>query len=149
MKLTTNDEENDQKSKEKWTRGDSRGILTDLERKNLEQGTVNRHQRLNIKTKTLKAIDDLSLILSTHTEPFDVRPFSDIEPLYDLNGLESYLKDLIFILYRLHERRLTLERRKKKTKGRATSKQVWKVVNRTLKGAKIETNKKCKKGGSP
>lgn len=136
MKLTTNDGENDQKSTKKWARGDSRGILTDLERKSLEQGTVNRHQRHNIEIKTWKAIDDLSVILSTHLKPFDVRPFIDITFPYDLNELDNYIKDLIQIQYKLNYYRLVQERKDKGIKRKVSSKEVWKIVNKTLKEAK-------------
>lgn len=136
MKLTTNDGENDQKSTNKWVRGDSRGILTDLERRNLKLGTIGRHQRHNIERKTLKAIDDLSLILSTHTEPFDVRPFVNVGFGYDLSALDSYIQALILIQYKLHYQRLTIERKEKGVKRKVSSKDVWKIVNKTLKDAK-------------
>jgi hypothetical protein len=120
----------------KWVRGDSRGILTDLERKNLEQGTLDRHQRLNIKTKTLKAIYDLSLILSSQIKPIDVRPFIDTTFSYDLNALDKYIKELVLIQYKLHYYRIIQDRKAKGIKRKVSSKDVWKIVNKTLKDAK-------------
>lgn len=122
--------------KKKWVRGDSRGILTDLERRSLEQGTLDRHQRLSIKSKTFKAIDDLSLILSSQIKPIDVRPFIDTTFSYDLNALDHYIKNLILIQYKLHYHRLIQDRKTKGTKRKVSSKDVWKIVNKTLKDAK-------------
>jgi hypothetical protein len=136
MKLTTNDGENDQRSTKKWARGDSRGILTDLERKRLEQGTVSRHQRYNIETKARKAVDDLSLIFSTHLKPFDVRPFTNLTSSYNLNGLDGYIQDLILIQYKLHYQRLERDRKAKGVKRKVQRKEVLKIINKTIRDAK-------------
>jgi hypothetical protein len=122
--------------KKKWVRGDSRGILTELERKSLEQGTVNRHQAFNIEWKTRKAVDDFSLILTTNYKPFNYKKLSDVPFGFNLTALEQYIQDLIKILYECHHMKLTMERRAKGTKLKVQPKEVWKIVNKTLKDAK-------------
>jgi len=117
-------------------KGNGRGILTPLERQKLENGTVDRHSRYNIEAKTRKAVDDLSLILTTNPKPFDVRPFVDVTSGYDLDALDSYIQDLILIQYRSHYQRLVMQRTANGTKRKVSSKQVWKIVNRTIKEAK-------------
>jgi hypothetical protein len=137
MKLITNDGENDQKSERKWARGDSRGILTERERESLEQGTVNRHQAFNIEWKTRKAVDDFSLILTTECKPFNFnKKLYGIPFGFNFTAFEQYIQDLIQILYRMQYIRLLNQRKEKGIKRKVQSKEVWKIVNKTLKDAK-------------
>jgi hypothetical protein len=136
MKLTTNDGENALNGKNHWSRGNGRGILTPLERQKLENGVLDRHARCNIKIKTIKAIEDLSLILSTSLDPFDARPFIGIEFGNILDALDRYIKELILIQYKLHYKMLAKERKTKGIKRKVSSKEVWKIVNKTLREAK-------------
>jgi hypothetical protein len=150
MKLTTKPIENDKKIKRQWTRYDSRGILTPLEERKLKDGTwkYDRHLRLKIKLKTLKALYyDLPLVLNT-LKPID---FIDYQlGIFDFDVSNSstkrFIKALLFNCYKMTQYAMMRERRKTKRKVKVAFREVWRAINKTIKEAKKEIEPKYKDG---
>jgi hypothetical protein len=147
MKLTTKSIENDKKSKRKWTRYNARSILTPLEERKLKNGTwkYDRHLRLQIKVKTMKALyNDLPIVLNT-LKPKD---FVDYALTYSVDAAipptERFIKALLFYYYRMKKYTMMSERNKAKRKVKVAPRQVWQVVNKTIKDAKKEAEAKYK-----
>jgi hypothetical protein len=120
----------------KWTRNDSRGILTERERRCLEaERHLDRHTAHVVGLKTDKAIiDDLPLLLR---KPLSLNR-GDYHDETTIPILEAYFKSLVAVLYRFHEYRLMKIRHKKGLKLKVASREVWKAINKTLKEVKNE-----------
>jgi hypothetical protein len=137
-KLTTKSIGNKQNLK--WTRRNTRGILTPNEKKLLENGywVYDRHAKLKIKLKTRKAMNDLALILA-NMKPNDF--LCDGAPHLDIKATRNVLKTLLIYYYGLEEREHMRQRTAKKTKRKVAFNDVWEPIQELIRETKIEIQK--------
>jgi hypothetical protein len=124
--------------------------LTVKERNDLEKGVrLSKGEKHMIELKTMKAVADLSLVLSKlspFTKPsYWMNPYGFEAEDYDvaghnnyagINNLERYMYQLTYALFQLHNGRLTEQRKKNKVKAKISQREVWKAVNKSLKKIK-------------
>jgi hypothetical protein len=134
-KLTTKSIGNAQNTK--WTRYDSRGILTPREKKILKNGSwhYDRTAKLKIKLKTRKAMNDLALILP-NMKPSDFLSIG--APHLDIKVTRDVLKTLLIYYYGLEEREHIRQRTAKKTKRKVAFRDAWKPIMELIRETKIE-----------
>jgi hypothetical protein len=124
----------------KWTRHDSRGILTPREREILKNGNwvVDRHAKLKIRLKTLKAVNDLELIFAK-MKPIDF--ISADMSYFDTKITRAFLKRLLIYYCVLEERNCVRERIAKNVKRQVAFRDVWKQVKELIRETKTEIQK--------
>jgi len=121
----------------KWTRRNTRGILTPNEKKLLKNGywVIDRHAKLKIRVKTLKTMNDLELIF-TNMKPSDFIGAGMSH--FDTKMTRAFLKSLLIYYCVLEERNCNRERIAKKLKRKVAFNDVWKPVKELIRETKTE-----------